>query len=491
MKSLFIALGILMFSTTIQANRFVTDKPIDVEPKITYNPALIGTYTGIKNFQKQDYSIEGKDATLKIEKIDDYTFSLFFNYYQEVNVDIGLYNKAYTSHSYYCYMSNVNGVQVINAIQRSKVTGKDEMCYFFLYEPTASGISIVAVKHFLEIGKYPTLKSSEEVRKHFSEHLSTNTFSQLMSEKETFGYNGAASDLRFNNFKKKIETAAVPQNKPNQQKVELLYQKGETLFLEKKYMEAISVLDSAIRIEPKMAKAFQRQGACKLNLANQTKDEKLVNDAISTLETAYKLDSNSWKTCQNLTQAYVDIFRIKANKEYIEKAIAYGNRALATFDGAKKDCRIHIALADAYFLNKTYREALLHFETTISNCPDDKYYLHRNAYLGIAKSNYWLDQNDASIKALDWFKGKEHEFTSLEYYYGMNYFYLKKYTEALEQLKEYIRKEGEYAEANYFIGKIYYLLNDYTQAKIYLGKAISQGSANKEAAVELLETMKK
>ncbi len=99
-----------------------------------------------------------------------------------------------------------------------------------------------------------------------------------------------------------------------------------------------------------MAKAVQRKGSILLIMSKKGIDAELLNDAIVVLKKALELDSKSWKTCQNLCQAYINKYNQTDKKEDFLKAIEYGEKGITKCENKKCDVRLCYSLADAYRL---------------------------------------------------------------------------------------------------------------------------------------------
>jgi len=211
------------------------------------------------------------------------------------------------------------------------------------------------------------------------------------------------------------------------------YEKGYHAYISKDYVEAIQLLEHAIRISSGFKDAYYYLALSYYHYGN-------LEEAIRNWEEAVRLDP------------FDNNIRIYLNKANEEKE--YGRDVVWSFNQGYK-----------HYISGEYEEALIIFRNVTNMNPD-----FEKARMYLMRTYYHLNQMDEYLeerrkigegKAFtdDW--GKEY------YLLAVDFYSLGEYDIALENLKEALEVNPDYLEARFLIAETYFQLNFFDEAILH------------------------
>jgi tetratricopeptide (TPR) repeat protein len=211
------------------------------------------------------------------------------------------------------------------------------------------------------------------------------------------------------------------------------YEKGYHAYISKDYVEAIQLLEHAIRISSGFKDAYYYLALSYYHYGN-------LEEAIRNWEEAIQLDS------------FDNNARIYLNKAKEEKK--YGRDVVWSFNQGYK-----------HYISGEYEEALMVFKRVVNMNPD-----FEKARMYLMRTYYHLNQMDEYLEERKKI-GESEAFTDdwgKEYYLlAYDFYSLGEYDIALENLKEALEVNSDYLAARFLIAETYFQLNYFEEAILH------------------------
>ena len=245
--------------------------------------------------------------------------------------------------------------------------------------------------------------------------------------------------------------------------------RGNKLYDEKKYTEAIDEFSKAIQLDPHYKQAYTNRGVAYHDLK---KDDEAFRD----YNKAIQFDPNNKQAYYNRGNAYDDLGKYDdAIRDYNYAILldpnnkqAYYNRGLAYYDLGKYDEAI-----------RDYNKAIL---------LDPKYAL---AYNNRGYTYYLLGKYDDAIRDLNYAIQFDPKYVKAYFNRGLAYCYLERYEEAIRDYNIIIQLDPNSKEAYYNRGFVYYYLGKYDLALADFQKALELDPNNQSVKnkIEILQNL--
>lgn len=230
------------------------------------------------------------------------------------------------------------------------------------------------------------------------------------------------------------------------------FKKGNTMYKQQKFEEAIKLYNKTIDINPEHLGAFYNLALCYQETGQFKKAEETFKKA-SDLDTTYM-------------PARIGLGIVYTRQSRYDDAIQVYKEAIATdpeyYIG-------HLNLAAVYAKKGMYQEAVAAAKTAININPREM-----NGHLLLGNIYSVIKDNDNAISEYQWILQADPKFFEARLHMGMAYAQKGDFTKAVDNIMKAKEVTKNYAYVNYYLGKVYMIQYEKLREEVYLDKAIAE-----------------